>query len=182
MRRSIAVFAVIVAGFGAWAAWRGGVAAQVRQPAQDAEVLPALLIEVRGLRVVLEQMASAGPRVQLALGRLQMQEQRVDNVVRRLEAVRAKLVDRQSNYDRLQQGVAGIDESLAQNPQPGQPTSAELKDMQAQFKRETAMVTADIQRFTVEESGLAAELATEQGRWTDLNQRMEELERGLVPR
>ena len=36
------------------------------------DVLPALLTEVRGLRAAMEQMASAGPRVQLALGRVQL--------------------------------------------------------------------------------------------------------------
>ena len=36
------------------------------------DTLAALLVEVRGLRAAMEQMASAGPRVQLAFGRLQM--------------------------------------------------------------------------------------------------------------
>src|SRR3972149_2796185 len=44
------------------------IAAQGPRP-QDSDVLPALLTEVRGLRAAIEQMASAGPRVQLALGR-----------------------------------------------------------------------------------------------------------------
>jgi hypothetical protein len=40
----------------------------------------ALLREVDGLRVAMEQKASAGPRVQLAIKRLQLQEQRVNNM------------------------------------------------------------------------------------------------------
>ena len=46
---------------------REGRAQGGTQPPPD--VLSALLIEVRGLREAMEQMASAGPRVQLALGR-----------------------------------------------------------------------------------------------------------------
>ena len=41
--------------------------------------MPALLTEVRGLRVAMEQMTSAGARVQLALGRLQLQESRLNS-------------------------------------------------------------------------------------------------------
>ena len=49
---------------------------------------PGLLTEVRGLRQAMEQMAASGPRVQLALGRLQLQEQRVNTMIRRRDAAR----------------------------------------------------------------------------------------------
>ena len=69
---------------------RTGATTLQSQPAQTSQredVLPALLVEVRGLRAAMEQMASAGPRVQLALGRVQLQEQRVNTMIRRLESV-----------------------------------------------------------------------------------------------
>jgi hypothetical protein len=65
-------------------ALRAPVAGQTAQSNQD--TLAALLAEVRGLRAAMEQMASAAPRVQLAMGRLQLQEQRVSTVVRRADA------------------------------------------------------------------------------------------------
>ena len=49
-------------------------AAQTPGASQSGDIMPALLQEVRGLRVAMEQMTSAGARVQLALGRLQLQE------------------------------------------------------------------------------------------------------------
>ena len=55
-------------------------------------ILPSLLVEVRGLRAAIEQMASAGPRVQLALGRLQLQEQRLNTLIVKLDGIRDKLV------------------------------------------------------------------------------------------
>ena len=61
------------------------------EPLVLARDVTALLTEVRGLRHAMEQMAAAGPRVQLALGRLQLQEQRVNTLVRRLETVRDAL-------------------------------------------------------------------------------------------
>jgi hypothetical protein len=51
------------------------------------DVLPALLVEVRGLRAAMEQMASAGPRIQLFVSRLQLQEARVNAMARRLDEI-----------------------------------------------------------------------------------------------
>jgi chromosome segregation ATPase len=188
MRRTIAVLGVILGTLGTAAAWHGAVSAQSRQPPNDQEVLPALLTEVRGLRAAMEQMASAGPRVQLALGRLQLQEQRVNNVVRRLDAVRATLLESQGNYERSQQQMTKVEEATPEELPAGMQGTAQVKEMrafqvkemQAQMKIEMARIAADVQRLTVEESALSAELAAEQGRWTDLNGQMEALERALI--
>ena len=86
MRLPKAIFVMAVstaAGLGVTAAAQGTGAP---------DVLGALLTEVRGLRVAMEQMASAGPRVQLALGRQQLQEQRLNTILRRAENVRENVV------------------------------------------------------------------------------------------
>src|SRR6478672_2344919 len=88
--------------------------------ASQEDVLPALLVEVRGLRAAMEQMASAGPRVQLALGRVQLQEQRVNNLLRRLEESRTHLAEAQRNYDRLQQEQQNIAAAI-RDPRPDGP-------------------------------------------------------------
>src|SRR3954464_2680114 len=82
---------------------------------QQEDVLPALLVEVRGLRAAMEQMASAGPRVQLALGRVQLQEQRINNLIRRLDEMRLTLGGAQTNYDHLRQANRALEETL-KNP------------------------------------------------------------------
>jgi hypothetical protein len=46
-----------------------------QQPNQD--TLGVLLVEVRGLRSAIEHMTTVGPSIQLAMGRLQLQEQRI---------------------------------------------------------------------------------------------------------
>src|SRR5687768_1218085 len=81
------------------------MAAQGVRP-QEPDVLSALLAEVRGLRQAMEQMATAGPRVQLALGRLQLQEQRVNTMIRRLETVREAVA-------KAEREVASAEASLA---------------------------------------------------------------------
>ena len=128
----------------------------------------------------MEQMASAGPRVQLALGRLQLQEQRVNNLLRRLETARASLVTAQREDEGARQRVSAIEEALksdvlAQNSQQ----RAQMEEELPIAKVMSARAATEVQRLQVEESGIVQELACEQGRWSDINRRMEELERAL---
>src|SRR3954465_8684292 len=72
MGRSLAVFALpaiaLVVGLSVQTRALASVTHEPQTaPAPREDVLAALLIEVRGLRVAMEQMAAAGPRVQLAL-------------------------------------------------------------------------------------------------------------------
>jgi peptidoglycan hydrolase CwlO-like protein len=129
----------------------------------------------------MEQMASAGPRVQLALGRVQLQEQRVNNLLRRVEEGRSHLTESQRAYEQTQQELRGI-EGAIREPRPDAPPLAELQDVQRNRQRDLARLAADIQRLTAESEAMDADLATEQGRWIELNQRMESLEQSLVRR
>ena len=134
----------------------GSVAARADQTAAAPEVLSALLTEVRGLRSAMEQMASAGPRVQLALGRVQLQEQRIGDQIRRLDSVRANIRNLPNSEGRHS------DEYYL-----------------AEVKAELARMRPEVQRLTDEESLLIQNIAAEQNRWIDFNQRLEELERAL---
>lgn len=183
MKRSIAVLALTLAAVGTGLEIRTGVSAQgppVRPAAalREADVLPALLTEVRGLRASMEKMASAGPRVQLALGRLELQEQRVNTLVRRLQETRSNLEGLRRHHDELQQRKASFEMALREAP-PGDPQTADLKGMLAGLQGEFTHAAADIERVTADEAELAAQLPAEQARWIDLNQRMEALEASL---
>ncbi|HMF62046.1 MAG TPA: hypothetical protein VK595_16820, partial [Vicinamibacterales bacterium] len=140
-----------------------------------------LLTEVRGLRAAMEKMASAGPRVQLALGRVQLQEQRINNAIRRLDEMRAAVVTAQGHYDDLQEAARRMEAEL-RNPRPDGPPIEQLKEEHARFPQEIAQTLLKLQRATADEAAMAADLANEQARWTDLNQRMEALEATLAPR
>jgi predicted nucleic acid-binding Zn-ribbon protein len=141
------------------------------------EVLSALLVEVRGLRVAMEQMASAGPRVQLALGRLQLQEQRVNTLVRRLEDVKASLVQAQKGLEQATHALGERERASreATDPEMRRELEASLRSL----KTEVARATFDVQRLQNEEAALSQDISAEQSRWTELNQRLEELERAL---
>src|SRR3954464_5619884 len=82
------------------------------------DVLPTLLIEVRGLRVAMEQMAAAGPRVQLALGRVQLQEQRINTLIRRLDEAHGAVSVAQTSYADLKRRLGGVEDGI-RNWQPG---------------------------------------------------------------
>ena len=143
-------------------------------------ILPSLLVEVRGLRAAIEQMASAGPRVQLALGRLQLQEQRLNTLLMKLDGIREKLAmsQRQATQNQLQ--LEQVENAV--RDAPNAPTAEERKEathMLAALKSEIANSQAEIQRLTVEEASASADVANEQNRWNELNQRLEELERTL---
>jgi hypothetical protein len=179
MRRGIGVFILIAAGLGVGAALQGGLAAQASHAAQGQDVLPALLAEVRGLRIAMEAMASSGPRVQLALGRLQLQEQRVNNLLRRLETARAAVAVAQREDENYRQRIVSIEEAVKSAAIPEDDRGQIERELPA-VKMMSARAATEVQRLQVEESGIVQELASEQGRWTDINQLMEELERALM--
>jgi len=177
VRRKIGVLALVLVAAGAGLSVRARAAAQATS-ATDQDVLPALLIEVRGLRAAMELMASAGPQVQLALGRLQLQEQRVNNLLRRIESVQNELAGALQGSDNARRELTKFENVLKSAGLP--PEEREhVENALPELKAAHGRALANVQRLQVEESALTQELATEQGRWADINQRMEELERAL---
>jgi hypothetical protein len=159
--------------------------AQSRAGAPE-DVLPSLLGEVRGLRAAIEHMASGGARVQLALGRLQLQEQRVNAIVKRLDETRTVLAAAQARsadmQDQAEQSEKILREMSGPNKQPGQPDVE--KDVLAQIeglRRDSARQNVEVQRLLGEEAMVANELSAAQSEWTRLNQRLDEVERSLDP-
>ena len=167
----------------------GLAAVRAQTPGAGQDIMPALLAEVRGLRAAMEQMAAAGPRVQLALGRLQLQEQRLATSVRRLEEVRTRLtgtqqsvVDQQEQLAALELAAKDISPAAGAAKHGEQMTAEQLDEMQKQIKRQIDRSNNEVQRLIGEEATLANEASTEQARWAELNQRLEEIERSLAPR
>jgi chromosome segregation ATPase len=162
------------------AAIGGSIIGRAQQTQAQPDVLSALLTEVRGLRAAMEQMASAGPRVQLVLGRLQLQEQRIGNQVRRLDTVKAALGPAQRELDELGQRIKGVQQMIEDYPnsQGRRDAEAELSHLKAEHARRRT----EVERLSNEENLLVQDIAAEQARWTDFNQRLEDLERALSRR
>ena len=110
--RLLATVVVLISTASLGAARSGQAPAAATPP----DTIAALLVEVRGLRAAMEQMAAAGPRVQLALGRLQLQEQRINTLVRRLEEVRAALTPARQKLQESSERTGTLREGLTQTP------------------------------------------------------------------
>ena len=144
------------------------------------DTIAALLVEVRGLRAAMEQIAAAGPRVQLALGRLQLQEQRINTLVRRLEEVRASLIPARQKLDEATDQVSRFEKGSRESLNAEQ--RRDMEDVLPRVKRDAMQAAAEVQRLQGDESSLLQDISNEQNRWTEFNQRLEELERALPRR
>jgi hypothetical protein len=160
----------------------GGFAlATVRGEQAAPQANSALLNEVRLLRQAIEALAGTGARVQIVFGRLQLQEQRTTIAIRRLDDARSALVAITVKIGDAAEGI----KTLEENPSHGTRPESEERAVQIQLremKREWARLEAERIRLATEESEAAGLLAQEQGRWTELNRQLEELERALTPR
>jgi len=177
---SIAIRSMVLAALVVSAALGGSRVGRAQGAATSPDVLSALLVEVRGLRAAMEQMASAGPRVQLALGRLQLQEQRVNTLVRRLEEIKARLPSAQLQLAEAGEQLNRFEKMSRDAPDPAHRRDAE--DALPDLKRRTGYASQEVQRLQTEEATVTQEIAAEQNRWTEFNQRLEELERALMRR
>jgi len=156
-------------------AWRPAAA----QATRSDDVLPALLVEVKGLRAAMEQMASGSAQAQLLVGRLQMQEGRVTSMIRRLDTVRDSLGTARREYDQVRGAVQMLEKETASNdPQELREAGGALAGLKSQI----AGAKATVDRLTAEELQLSADIAAEQQRWMAINQRLDELERTLAKR
>jgi chromosome segregation ATPase len=149
-----------------------------QQPNQD--TLGALLVEVRGLRSAIEQMASVGPKIQLAMGRLQLQEQRINTLVRRADGLRDALTAAHKQAAELRDRFGNLQRALEDSTEPLHRSN--IEGQLPMIKQELARATAEIQRLQTEESEAAAQVSSEQARWAEINQRLEELDRALARR
>ena len=153
------------------------VSGQSAAPPRQDDVLGALLVEVKGLRAAMEQMASAGPRVQLFASRLQLQEGRMNALARRLDTIRDRLGDAHRSYDEARTSLAQMEASATQGG--GAIPREELEQIVAARKNEVRLAKATVDRYTAEETQLLADLTTEQGRWIEINSRLDDLEKAL---
>ena len=137
-----------------------------------------LLAEVRALRTDLNQAASASIRTQLLVARLQLQEQRINTVARQLSDVQAQIsasglapmVARMRQLETMLRG------SLPQEER----TSAEQEMTELRVAMEDAQRRADA--LAAQEATLTNAFGTEQARWLELSERLDQIERDIARR
>lgn len=151
--------------------------AQTAKPAAESDAIAVLTREIRALREEITETARASLRLQLLTTRIQAQEQRIIY----LDRQRAEAVTRRSSAEQARNAIAtqiqtfaGVDTSKLTEEQ-----RREMEPMIAVFKKQVATHDSLVAQLEREEIDAANALAQEQGRWADLNQRLEDLERSL---
>ena len=141
------------------------------------DTISALLVEVRQLRIAMERAATTTPQVQLLGARLSVQNERLarverdhDTAKRELDDLSAALAQTAVQADNLDNRVA-VETNLERQRQ--------MVQEQADAKSQVAELTAREQRLRARESELAGGLATEYQLWTELNRRLDEVERAI---
>ena len=156
----------------------GGLLFPAGARAQTPDVLGELLKEVRGLRLAMERAATVGARIQLLVARVQMQEQRITELSRRAVAVREEL-------SKLDAGIAQFSSLMKRVGDGGTALSEkERADLEANtdhFRAQLAASEKRRQELLNEEAMLSQQLSADQGRWTDVNNQLDQLERSLTP-
>jgi hypothetical protein len=149
-------------------------------PAQDAQqtTLQALLNEVKLLRAAVERSNQLAPRIQIALARMQFQEERVRSATRRAESAHDEL----SNTQRRRAELADILKHLESRQSLALDANArkEVEDQTASIKAEWEKFSRIEEQLQARDGESLAALQSEQTKWNEVNDQLVSLERGLT--
>ena len=139
--------------------------------------LDVLLNEVRALRLALERTNQLGPRIQIALARMQFQEERVRSIARQMETAHNDALNTQNKRSQLADAVKGLDDRVNQaaDPMARKQIEYEIESMKAQMERLNLVE----QQFRGRESELSVLLQNEQAKWNEINDQLVSFERAL---
>jgi hypothetical protein len=149
--------------------------------AQTAAVDPIreLLTEVRGLRLAMERAEVNNTRVQLLVARIQLQEQRIAELSRRSAAVRTEL----RQIEAESSGVIAESQRMEAAVRDGKASPEEREQLERAsgvMKSQIEAVERRRQELSNDDAFLNQQLTLEQGRWNEINERLDQLERSLA--
>ena len=156
------------------------IGAQGTQPASRPSG-DSLLDEVRGLRADMNRAAGANVRAQLLVARLELQDQRVNVTFGQLSEVRRQMTNIESGIAPANSEMQQLEQYLRE-PTLLEPQRRAAEDHIARLKDQLDQIQQQLQQLRAQEGDLAAQLATEQGRWAEFNSRLDDLERQLAGR
>jgi chromosome segregation ATPase len=159
--------------------------AQSGKPSVDGS-MTELVGEVRALRQAVERSTSAIERAteattrsQTLLGRVQLQENRLADLGRRLDEARQRV-----RTATAQAAAHDLEVARVLGTVDGMPaTDPERAHMDRELKTARTRAAAahgEVAQLRSEEQELIGALSTEQARWSDYNQRLEAIERDLA--
>jgi hypothetical protein len=141
----------------------------------DSATLQKLLDEVRLLRMNLEKTATLGPRMQLLLHRTGLQDARVARISQQLDEVHKQVAAETAQQADAAERLVKIEQDISTEADAGR--RAQLEDVRAHFKMIAGR--GPDQQLRARESELANSLQTEQATLSELNEKLDALERQL---
>lgn len=151
--------------------------ALAQQAAQPDTTLQVLLNEVHALRIALEKSNQIGPRIQIALARMQFQEQRVRDAARQVEAARGEVINLQSTRTRLEDSIKTYENRQGQIVDPA--TKTAMEQAVTSVKAELERLTAQEPQLRAREAEANSALSSEQAKWNEINDVLVSMERVL---
>jgi hypothetical protein len=148
--------------------------AQTANP--DAPTIQALLIEVRQLRLALEKSALLGPRMQIAMQRVQLQEQKIARLSEQLDEVKKEAGRDASHRAQVAAQLGATEQQLS-----GQTDAARrriLEDQAARLRTEASDTMAQ-QLSSAREGEIATALQNERAVLNELNGKLNSMEQAL---
>jgi hypothetical protein len=155
------------------------VASGQTRPASPAPAAPdeRLLAEVRALRAEIADAANTAMRAQLLGMRLQLQEQRIGEIVRQLGDVQERLRANDRAKDALSAQMTMF-EGLPKDESAEK--SGEAEQVLGPLRAQLGVLEQSEGSLKAEEANISNLLTQEQARWTSLNAQVEELERAAM--
>jgi len=143
----------------------------------DPSLTQTLINEIRGLRQDLESTNITSQRVQIALYRLQSQTAIVNTAQQRLDSVRMRLLDVQSQRKNLAANLQVADDRIRNLSDAAQKKAMEDELPQAKARLESlAAEEAGVQNSTTDAE---AQLRAEKARLSDLQSLLDRLDKAL---
>lgn len=161
----------------------GAVSAQDRKTlnsstGEDQSMMRALLEEVRLLRQEMHRANLQLYQTQVILARLRIQQEHVDRLSRQLDVTRNELETLKQAVTQLTERLKDAEEKMNSDPDEDTRTQARLvvKDLQLELKLQREREQAKRES----ENQLTAQLQVEQSKLTELNERLDVLEREVL--
>jgi predicted nucleic acid-binding Zn-ribbon protein len=151
--------------------------ALAQTPAPDVQTLQSLLAEVHQLRIALERSTQIAPRIQIAVERLKMQQEQVGRVAKDVDDARRELDHFRTEQSRIQQRVQSIGNAVTETADPDK--RKDLNNALDISKQEADQAEKSVQQAQVREGELTSQLQSDQAKLTELNDRLNQIERAL---
>jgi chromosome segregation ATPase len=153
------------------------VSAIAQTPNAERQTLQTLLVEVQQLRAAIERSTLLGTRTQIVMQRIQIQEARTARLSQEVDRVRREIAELERAKPEMAAQVRALEERLAPTTDPNGRLAMEAEVKHTKLRLE--QLGAQEQQTRAREADLANQLQTEQGRLTELHDRVNTMERAL---